>query len=134
MENQPLNLHKAHPESMFRNILCLFALSALNACGGGEDGIACTTEARPSVLLTVVDQLNAPLPNVTVSYQVNGGTAQSQVCEPTGSCSIAFEVSGVFSISASKTGYRPASGSVTVTRDVCHVNTERLTLIPRAAG
>ena len=116
------------------NALCLIFISAVSACGGGgDDGIACTAEARTSVLLTVVDQLNVPLPGVNVTYQVNGGATQSQRCEITGKCPIAFEVSGVFSIAASKAGYTPASGMVTVSRDVCHVSTESLILTLRSA-
>lgn len=112
----------------------MLLLSGLSACGGSADeGIACTTEARTSVLLTVVDQLNVALPGVKVIYQVNGGVAQSQLCEPTGKCAIAFETSGIFLIMASKTGYTSASGMVTVTRDVCHVITESLSLTLSAA-
>ena len=114
--------------------MCMLFVSAVNACGGGgDDGIACTAEARTSVLLTVVDQLNVPLPGVNVTYQVNGGATQIQACETTGRCAIAFEVSGTFSIAASKAGYTPASGTVTVTRDACHVITESLTLTLRSA-
>lgn len=119
-------------------VLCLLALSAVSACGSGSNGtnneIVCTTEARASVLLTVVDSHNLPLADVDVTYQVDGGTIQSHACDAGGSCAIAFEVSGVFSISVSKAGYTPAAGSVTVTRDVCHVKTESLTLMLRPAA
>ena len=141
MAKQNQTTPKALPIGRFVNLLCLIGLSAVSACGGGDEGItpssppipstACTTEARTSVLLTAVDHLNAPLPGVNVLYQVNGGTVQNQACESTGTCAIAFEVSGVFSITASKVGYTPASGTVTVTRDECHVITERLTLTLR---
>lgn len=122
-------MHGARAPGRFVHILCLLAVSAMaSACGGADAGFACTTEARTSVLLTVVDQLGAPLPGVSVRYQVDAGSAQSQACESNGVCAIAFEVSGVFSISATKVGYTSPSGTVTVTRDECHVNTERLTL------
>jgi hypothetical protein len=74
------------------------------------------------------------LPDVTVNQQVNGRATQSQLSEPSGTCTIALEVSGVFSITASKTGYRASSGTVTVTRDECHVHTERLTLTLQPAA
>ena len=129
-----LKKRELEPTSRFMNVLCMLFVLAVSACGGGEeDGIVCTTEARTSVLLTVVDRLNAPLPGVNVTYQVNGGAGQSQACEASGKCAIAFEVSGVFSITASKAGYTTASGTVTVTRDVCHVTTESLTLTLRSA-
>lgn len=131
MANPEQRMRGARAPSRSVHILCLLAVAAMaSACGGGGgyDGIACTTEARTSVLLTVVDQLGAPLPGVTVMYQVNAGNAQSEACDSNGTCAIAFEVSGVFSITATKVGYTSPSGMVTVTRDECHVITERLTL------
>ena len=129
-----LKKRELEPTNRFMRVLCMLFVSAVSACGGGqEDVILCTTEARSSVLLTVVDQLNAPLSGVHVTYKVNGGAVQSQICESTGTCAIAFEVSGVFSIDASKAGYTTASSTVTVSRDVCHVNTESLTLILQSA-
>lgn len=122
----------------FIHSLVPLTLSALvSACGGGDLGdglVVCTTEARTSVLVTVVDQVGAPLPGVTVSYRVDGGAAQSQPCDVSGACPLAFEVSGVFTFTASKLGYTSPSRTVTVKRDACHVVTERvtLTLIPAA--
>ena len=113
------------------HILCLLAVAAIaSACGGGNasDGIACTTEARTSMVLTVVDQFGAPLPGVTAMYRANAGNAQSEACDSNGKCTIAFEVGGVFAITAAKVGHTSTSATVTVTRDACHVITERLTL------
>ena len=114
------------------HIACLFAvLAALGGCGGGSgggseggsgetDGIVCTAEARSSVLLTVVNQANVTLTDVSVTYQVNGGTSQNQTCESGAACTIGYEVAGTFSITAAKSGYSPASDTVTVTRNECH--------------
>jgi hypothetical protein len=117
-------------------LLTLLTLSVLTtACGGGSgDGLACTTEARPSVLLTVVDPQNAPLAGAVATFQVNGGPAQTQACDANGLCALAFELAGDFSISASRTGYLPATGTLRVSRDECHVITARLTLTLRPAG
>jgi hypothetical protein len=116
----------------FFHSLVSLALSALvSACGGGDPGdglVVCTTEARTSVLVTVVDQVGASLSGVTVSYRVDGGAAQSQPCDASGACALAFEVSGVFAFTAYKLGYTPLSGKATVKRDACHVITERVTL------
>lgn len=113
-----------------RRLICILGLlvigALVSACGGGG---ACTAELRTSVLVTVVDQFSAPLSGVTVTYQVNGGTTQSQAHEFNGTYGIAFEVSGLFTIAASKPGYTTSSGSVTVNRDECHVITERITLM-----
>jgi hypothetical protein len=129
--------HRHPPSRALVRLIAAGALSLLmTACGGGStaDGLACTAEARPSVLLTVVDPQNAPLAGVTASFQVNGGSAQSQACDANGLCALAFELAGEFSISASKAGYLPASGTLRVSRDDCHVITARLTLTLRPAG
>ena len=118
-------------------MLTLLTLSLLTtACGGGSGGdtLACTTEARPSVLLTVVDPQRAPLAGATATFQVNGGSAQTQLCDANGLCALAFELAGEFSISASKAGYLPATGTLRVSRDECHVITARLTLTLRPTG
>ena len=108
MKNSEHRQHVRYATHRFINMLGLFALFlAVSACGGGSDGLdglVCTTEARTSVVLTVVDQVGTTLPGVAVSYQVNGGPALGQVCDLTGVCQIAFEVSGVFAITASKAG------------------------------
>lgn len=122
------------------SMLGLFFVSALSACGGGDDGGPCTTEAITSVALTIVDQFNTPLSDVTVTYQRNGGAAQIKTCDSTSnsltSCSIWNEV-GVFVITASKPGYKAASGTVTVmtTEGPCPKPiTQRLTLTLQPAS
>lgn len=126
---------KVNASSAMRSLiksLCLPVLLALSACGGGDEG-ACTAEARVSVELTIVDDLNAPVAAAEVSYRVDGGSAQTLVCGSSGGCNVANEVSGVLAISASKNGYLPASGTVTVERDACHVMTQKLTLTLKRA-
>jgi len=88
----------------------------------------------PSVILTVVDNTNAPLAGVTVSYQVNGGPALSAACEFTGVCYLGYSNAGAFSIVASKAGYASASASVTVAWGECHLVTEQLTLVLTPQG
>lgn len=127
---------------------CLVAvLAALGGCGGGSggaseggtaggsgagsggtSGIVCTAELRPSVLLTVVDQAGVIVPGASVSYQIDGGPRQNQTCESGAGCFVGYEAAGTFSITAEKIGYSPASGTVTVAREQCHVKTESLTL------
>lgn len=119
--------------STFIKSLCLSVLLALSACGGGDDEGACTAEARASVALTVVDDLSAPVAAADVSYRVDGGATQTLVCGSSGTCNLAYELSGAFAVSASKSGYLPASGTVTVNRDVCNVVTQKLTLTLKRA-
>jgi hypothetical protein len=110
--------------------LAACALGAAS-CGGGSDGddIACTAEARASVMLTVVDASNAPVADARVSYRVDGGALQSLNCGAAGVCAVGFEVRGVFEITVEATGYAPASRSAAVTGDVCHVATVGLTVV-----
>lgn len=119
--------------------LSLIAASALiGGCGSAGEELTCTAEARSSVTLSVVDRFNVPLAGVDVTYQVDGGPVRSPVagppCEPAVQCALAYEVSGVFFITASKPGYAPASATATVGRDACHVITQLLTLTLQPAN
>jgi hypothetical protein len=109
-------------------VFSILAIPTLVACGGGEEVRFCTAEARTSVQLTIVDPVGASLSDFTVTYRVDNGAAKSMSCNIFQPCPIEFEVSGVFTITAEKAGYKPSSGTVAVTRDECHVSTERLTL------
>lgn len=79
--------------------------------------------------LSVVDSNNNGLPDVSISYQVNGGAVNTQACGPNGTCAIGEDLSGDFSITATKQGYASNSGAVTVGADRCHVRPERLTIV-----
>ncbi len=101
----------------------------LCACGSSQsDDVVCTTEARASVVLTVIDAQNNKLPDVSVSYSIDKASPKTQICASEGECILEYEVPGEFSITASKVGYLPASATVKVTRSSCHVNTERVLL------
>lgn len=102
-------------------------LLALGGCGGTDEAIFCTAEARASVMVQVVDAAGAPLAGATVSYRVDSGREQAAECyAPPDGCSTFVagrEIAGDFSIRAEKVGFQPAAASVTVQRDVCHVTT-----------
>jgi hypothetical protein len=101
----------------------------LSACGSSQtDDVVCTTEARASVMLTVIDAQNNKLPDVSVSYSVNKTSPKTQICDSAVACVLEYEVPGEFSIMASKVGYLPASTTVNVTRGGCHVNTQLVLL------
>lgn len=107
----------------------LAATVLLYACSSGQsDDLLCTTEARASVMLTVVDANNTSLPDVSVSYSIDEASPKTQICDSNGACVLEYEVPGEFSITASKAGYLPAASTVKVKRGACHVNTERVTL------
>lgn len=64
----------------FKNASVVFAsFWFLSACGNGAyDGVACTTEARSSVDISVLDTLGLPLRDYEVIYQINQGAVQKQ--------------------------------------------------------
>lgn len=107
-------------------------LLALAGCGGTDETIFCTLEARSSVVVQVVDTAGAPLAGATVSYRVDSGPEQAAECyAPPDGCSTFIagrEVAGEFSIRAGKAGYQSASASVSVQRDVCHVITREIVM------
>lgn len=112
-------------------------LVVLDGCGSGDGQIICTTEARPSVVLTVIDNANAPLSGVTVSYQVDGGAVMTLTCDSPWAvavCDLGRETAGSYSIVAMKAGYASATATVFVDRDECHVITERVTLALTPVG
>lgn len=118
-------------------LMAALMASLTASCGGlgEEDGIACTTEVRTSVIVHVVDQAGVPLAGATVTYRVDGGTEQAATCHQTLAACTDFqagqELSGEFGITARRAGFLPASATVTVDRDVCHVQTQQLTLTLR---
>jgi hypothetical protein len=102
-------------------------LLTLAGCGGTDDTIVCTAEARASVVVQVVDAAGAPLGWATVSYRVDSGPVLAAQCYvPPDGCSTfvaGMEVAGEFAIRAKKAGFQSAAASFTVQRDVCHVTT-----------
>ena len=103
------------------------AILAISACS--ETDVACTTEARASTMVTVVDATGASVTDATVTYSVDGAAAQN--CDLLGSVyNCGFEQSGTLTITATR-GTTSATKSVVVTRttDGCsHVVTEKVTL------
>ena len=116
-------------------VVCLLTLAS--GCSDEEsDDVVCTDEARASVVVRVVDATGAPLPGAMVTYRVDRGPRQSAECsELPGTCThfvAGFEVAGDFTIRAERAGFQPATASIRVERDVCHVRTQELllTLVP----
>lgn len=130
-ENPSLRRAPALSRTAFAALLAIAAVSA--GCGGG-DGPVCTAEARASVLLTAVDGGGAPLAGYDVDFSVDGGAVQRVRCETAAPCAIAYEVAGRFVLNATKPGHLPASASVVVGADECHVQTVPVQLTLGAAG
>ena len=98
-----------------------------------QRGVACTEEARSSVTVSLVDDAGAAIPaeaEPVVEYAVDGGAAEP--CDSIDGASFVcgYEVAGELTISASASGFAPASEVVEVpmTADGCHVESQSLTL------
>ncbi len=107
----------------------------LTACGADDNSKideVCTTEARSSISLTVLDTLGLPIRAYDVAFQINNGAMQKVSCDSNEACAIEYEKSGLFSMTVSKPGFNATSLDVTVTRDACHVMTQRVTLTLKA--
>ncbi len=108
--------------------MLFFALLA--ACDGGEP-LACDTMAAYSTTVTVVDADGAEIPDLTVTYAVDG--VEVGACDTFGgtwSCGI--EVAGHFAITAGAAGFADQTVEVDVAEGECHVVGElvELTLEP----
>lgn len=103
---------------------------------GSGGGIACTTEARSSVTVKVVDAQGMPVTDAVVTYTVDGGASQNAECvNPLGgmgNCQewvAGYEIAGNFVITAtSADGMKTATQMVTVAKDECHVISQTATL------
>lgn len=118
--------------------VAVLVLALVAGCGDtGVDEVACTTEARHSVVVRVVDVVGVPLAGATVTYRVDGGPVQTAEClEPLQACTVfvaGSELAGQFAIRAERPGFVPATASATVLRDVCHVVTRELVMALAAA-
>jgi hypothetical protein len=122
-------------KTMSASLLLATVALFVSACGGGSnsDGVACTLEARASVIINAVDPGAAPIASAVVTYQINGGPLQTENCPAVGVCSVGSEQSGRFKLTVSKTGYMSQSTEIQVNADECHVLTERVTVVLRRA-
>lgn len=106
----------------------LSLLMLLAACTEApeEEGISCTTDARTSVRVTVLDVDGMQTNEATVTYTKDG---MSQACEVGGDSiyNCGFEVAGELTIEAVGLD-ASATETVTVTEDECHVETQEITM------
>lgn len=105
----------------------------LLGCGDGNEGnngTACTEEARSSVMAKVVDGAGAAVTDAMVTYTVDGGA--SKTCDSVamdGNYVCGYEEAGAFVVTATK-GAMTATQNVTIvkTADGCHVEGQSITL------
>jgi hypothetical protein len=121
--------------SRLQSTLFLVVISSLGFAGCGSDGVgpggdgACTTEARSSVTVKVVDGSGAPVTDASVTFSVDGAAAQACEGFPDGSYACGFEVDGEFIIGVSKGGENKLQMvTVGMTPDGCHVDGKTITI------
>jgi len=112
--------------------IALVSLLGLAGCGTdsiGPDG-ACTTEARSSVTVKVVDMAGAFVADAVVTFTVDGGASETCELFPDGmSYTCGYERDGQITVTATK-GADTKTQSVTVTKtaDGCHVEGQSITI------
>ena len=109
-------------------VLATLTLSTLTGCPSAP-GPVCTEEARSSVSLSVLRSDGAIVPDVAVTFTVDGGA--STACDDIGQGDFVcgFEIEGDFVISISAPGFIFAEEQVTVLADECHVISQVLTVL-----
>ncbi len=100
----------------------LLLLPLLSGCF--PTGVACTTEARASVQVSVIDEEGTLITDADVTWTGDDGIPTS--CENMGGGDYVcgYEAQGELTIDATKEMYEPGQEVVTVTADECHVITE----------
>ena len=96
----------------------------LLACNDGEE-TNCTTEAVVSVSVVVTDDAGNAVNDATVTY--DGGGQTGVPCDHvSGFYLCGYEVDGAITVNVARDGFAPATQSVTVGADACHVIGESL--------
>jgi len=91
--------------------------------------VTCTTEARVSVQVTITDQAGNIVDGATVTYDSDDGTGLPCDEGSAGTWACGYEVDGEITVHAEAPFLLPASDTVTVDSDECHVISESLTLV-----
>lgn len=94
------------------------------------DGVDCTEQAVPSILVVVEGASEETLTGVAVTYAPEGGDDPAACTEFDGQWTCGTEEAGTFVVSASADGHTTETATVTVEMDEdgCHVVTEEVTL------
>lgn len=108
----------------------LMTLLVLPACDSNDDGVVCTTEARPAITVTVrIDNGETPEDGVYEATVTNGDFSETQPVVD-GNASLAHERAGTYRVEVTTQG-QPVwhQDDVRVTRGECHVDTVELTAL-----
>jgi hypothetical protein len=108
-------------------VFMLAGILAGFACAdGGDDGVVCTDDFRPSVLVTVLDG-ETVVDDAVVEFSVDGDAQQACDNLEEGRYACGGEQAGDFLITATRSD-QSGSVALTVTEDECHVITEEVTV------
>ncbi|TNE87973.1 MAG: hypothetical protein EP330_16940 [Deltaproteobacteria bacterium] len=110
------------------------AAAALMLTGCREYPMACTTEARSSVIVFVEDSGGTPVADAEVVFTVDGGAEEACMDNDGGEFVCGFEQDGHFAITGDGWGFAPTTVEVDVDADACHVITETVTLVLEPVG
>jgi hypothetical protein len=109
--------------------LGLFSAATLHLTGCGSVGTrACTTEARASLTVTVMGPQGRICDADVVAQNGNDRTTLMAIGPQDCTYAGPWEKAGTFTVTASKSGFQPATTTVTVNQGECHVEGEAVTL------
>jgi len=106
------------------------AVQTVAGCGGGDENIACTDEARSSVTVAVVDAAGATVTDAQVQFSVDGAAAQNCDAPSPGvvdTYTCGYEIEGHFVITATRAA-STGMATVDVAANECHVAGREVTL------
>ena len=110
------------------------ALIATAACRNPhETNFACTDEARPAIVITVLDSASGMAAGKDARIVAKAGTFVDSVpgmwtASSDGPFALAHEHAGTYTLTVSKTGFLDWTRSgIVVTADQCHVKTVQVT-------
>lgn len=115
----------------FRSVLLLvIALLVLPGCDSQDDGLACTTEARPAIAITIMtDGGDTPADGI-YDVTVTDGDFSEMAPVVAGSASLAHERAGTYHVEVTAGESSTWSmDAVEVTSGECHVNTREFTVL-----
>lgn len=111
------------------SLLCLALASIVVPSSGCDEPITCSTEGRPSVVLSVVDAESGDDVDATVTYRIDGEEPIDPVNQVIpGEYQLGVEQDGTFEVTVSADGYAPVTQEYEVTADECHVTTVEATI------
>lgn len=115
---------------MIKSLIAATLLTASLGLGGCViSPVECTDLAAVSVSLTLENQNGESVAGADVRFSADGSAEEPCTEFDVGTYTCGYEVEGELTITIGADGYEPASISVTVGADECHVITEEVTVV-----